>query len=790
MKTYFNMKTYFKFLGDNKLYTAIEAMGLAVSLAFVTVIGSHVWQQFSTSRENPYWERTYGLGTKSHMALSWWDKEAIDMEIPEVEASTRLETKEGVLTFGERLMHCKTTAVDKEFWEMFPDHGITTGSVAAMDVPDNVLISESLAAKLSEEGEDLIGRELDIDGSPYTIGGIFSDFGDGFLPEPDVIRDCSQSVYAKYSRLRFKLTGSTLTLFRVKEGTDREQLTKKVQDLCLKNYGNALNEGEENPYIIQNLRELYFNPNASYVNHTSKPMLYTLLAIVLMLLVSSVFNYINLNVALTSKRAKEMATRRLLGEGKTQVFLRYILESLLFTIVCLMAALLLAKAFAPMVGRLLSDPVRDSAVHISVALTPGRAAIYLCAAIVVGCLAGLIPASIASGFRPIDVVRGAFQRRSKMTFSRIFITLQTVIAVGLIAVALVMEAQNRHMLRRPYPMNSDNLFFLMGEHTYGEDALRDRLAQLPGVSRIGQGTSVPGNIGLSYGFKDENEDLQLVPLIDCDSTYFNLLGLQLIQDFGHPLTGSFFISESLYKFLQASDNTEVKAYNTLKDKGVDYIGGVYRDIPTRPANSDKDNPFSAVRIPSSGFNTDLFMDSGLLISTTDGDKATGDAILGVYKAYVEEQDGIYTEPHCSGFLNDIRRNALATTMSTMRLLELFMALAVIIALLGLVAMSTYFADGQTKGIAIRKVFGSTVAGETRRSISGYMALTLIACVIGIPIAAVACDRYMQGFAYKVSGYWWAFLAAAVIAAAMAFASVLWQVFRAASTNPVTELKKE
>ena len=105
-------------------------------------------------------------------------------------------------------------------------------------------------------------------------------------------------------------------------------------------------------------------------------------------------------------------------------------------------------------------------------------------------------------------------------------------------------------------------------------------------------------------------------------------------------------------------------------------------------------------------------------------------------------------------------------------------------------MSTYFADENTKQIAVRKVFGSDVSQETRRAVRSYMDLTGIACVIGIPLAVWAARIYLERFAYRIEGYGWVFVVAAVISLAIAFGTVLWQTLKAARTNPAIELKKE
>ena len=128
--------------------------------------------------------------------------------------------------------------------------------------------------------------------------------------------------------------------------------------------------------------------------------------------------------------------------------------------------------------------------------------------------------------------------------------------------------------------------------------------------------------------------------------------------------------------------------------------------------------------------------------------------------------------------------------NNIRLVEIFTLLAILISLLGLVAMSTYYADEKSRDIAVRKVFGGTVDSEARRTIRDYMVLVGVACLIGIPVAVYVAQEYLKDFIYRLEGYWWIFVLAVVLSVLIAFASVLWQTLKAARTNPAVELKKE
>jgi putative ABC transport system permease protein len=126
----------------------------------------------------------------------------------------------------------------------------------------------------------------------------------------------------------------------------------------------------------------------------------------------------------------------------------------------------------------------------------------------------------------------------------------------------------------------------------------------------------------------------------------------------------------------------------------------------------------------------------------------------------------------------------------MRLIELFMFLAVMVALLGLLAMSALYASERTHDIAVRKVFGSTVRGETLKSVGSYMVLVGLSCLIAVPVAVWLAGKYLEDFNYRISGYGWIFAVAVLITLAISFLAVLWQNLKAAKTNPAIELKKE
>jgi predicted lysophospholipase L1 biosynthesis ABC-type transport system permease subunit len=158
-----------------------------------------------------------------------------------------------------------------------------------------------------------------------------------------------------------------------------------------------------------------------------------------------------------------------------------------------------------------------------------------------------------------------------------------------------------------------------------------------------------------------------------------------------------------------------------------------------------------------------------------------------YEEYAKDREVYLNYP---SWIDETIAEAWKPAYNNMRLMEIFMLLSIIISLLGLLAMSTYYAGVKSRDIAVRKVFGGTVDTEAWRTIREYMVLVGIACVIGIPIAVYVAQEYLKDFIYRLEGYWWIFVVAVLLTGLIAFVSVIWQVLKAARTNPATELKKE
>ena len=792
------MSSYLKFLSRNKLYSIIEAIGLIVSIAFVILIGNYVYQQYSVAYGNPDGNRIYAVGNQDYLSLSWWDKAVFEDKLPEAETVARISGSDydGYITIGdEQPVSAVITEADPEIFYLFPSLTLLEGSMDEYHIKGHCLISQSLANRAFNG--DAIGKPIRItyfdDKIESMVCGIFKDAPNSMMPNSDVLLNPKFNTLP--NQKPFSSIGQYMTLIKVREGTDREQLAKKVEAVGLPNYS----DGFVSAMPIYTLPEVFFNENQWMFKGGNKSVMQMLAVVVVLLLLSAIFNYVNLNVALSGKRAKEMATRRLHGATKGSIIMKYIVESVLFTAVCFVLAFLLACALYPMINGLLKN-VGEGDMGIDASFVQfvlirfdwsvGIVAVYLAAIVLVGVLAGIAPAAIASRFEPIDVVRGTYRLQTKRVFSKIFIVFQNTITIVLIAMAILMEVQMRHMMNRPTNMRSEGLYSLQcWVKDYSDIApLIDRLEKIPNVNAVGYGRGFAGQMNTGTTVTTPEGERVNMQLILCDETYFNMLDLQVVEDFGLR-TNSVWMSRTLAEKLALSDSTAHYYTRNMHINGSnpETVGGIYEDIPTRSAASSESNQFSAVIIARA---EDLIWGNGVMIDVSGDYKETEKAIMQAYVDYSETQNGTYVEPAQNGYVKDLNNLLLQPAKMAMRLLELFMLLSVLISLLGLVAMSTYYSEQSTKSIAVRKVFGSNVQRELWRTVKDYMVLVGIAALIGIPLAVWFCGRYLDRFAYRIEHYGWIIAVAAVLGMLMAFLSVLWQTLKAARTNPAEALKKE
>ncbi len=766
------MRSYLKFLSRNKLYTAIEAAGLIVSLAFVVIIACYTWQQFSTAREAVDHQRIYALSGGQEYLSAWPGELSVVMDrVPDVEAGGRVSDFGTSAIFnGQRVQgSVGLYEIDPEIFEFIPQTFIS-GSADVLKDRSQVILGESFANKISPD-MDPVGKTIIVRNDTCVVGGVLKENERSILEGSDIYRAFRGPDEVSTSEFIFPVN---LVLIKLREGADHKETRTLIDTLIRQEFANFYQVNKPERPMTMPFKDVYFYKSGSVLKEGNKSLLYVLIAVGILLLASALFNYINLSVALAGKRAKEMAIRSTLGESKGRILWRYVSESIAFVAVCMALAILLAKSLEPVFNRYM---VGD--IGLDVAYSPLYLAAYILIACLVGAISGIVPAAMTFRHDPVSIIKGEQRRQTKSLFSKVFIIIQNVITVALIAMALVMELQYNHLVNMPLGANVDNLYYISSG-----DVGRDALAAKPYVDKIGVSEGFPGKGNISISTTVDGQKYY-IRLLQCDEDAFEMFGFEKVKDFGRPKKSSLWFTESAARIYNIDEENQAAPDVFGKIWGQMETGGIIKDFATKSASEISGNQIGLVAVDEmKGTSTCV-----LKLNRFDSEVRTELKEIGRQESLRITGDEEYGEKNY-GYIPDLIKKGMEKTRNFISLIELFMLLATIISLLGLVAMSAYYAGMQTKDIAVRKVFGGTVASETRKAVTEYLILVGVAILIGVPIAVFLAERYLRQFWYRIEGYGWVFVAGALIALVISFLAVLRQTLKAARTNPATELKKE
>lgn len=777
--------TYLRFLSRNKLYTFIEVFGLSVALGFVILLASYARTEFSVGAKQPLSQRLYVVGAGDSFGMTLGTSEEFFPSIPEIKGWTRIcDGGNADIMVGDDYYQAAEASIDTNFFKFF-DYRLTgCPKDKVLENEDEVILSESFAKKVFGN-ESPIGRSISVGKSNLTVTGVIEDFG-----PTDVFRHFDMLTSIKCAQKKYVWMdnfGGTIPIVRLDNGTDvekvRQDLLKKYMDYWdfykADNSGNAFFWGSS----LTRLDKVYFSGQEAYniLRTGDRKQVELLFFVALVLLISAIFNYINLTVAQTGKRAKEMMTRRLLGESSRNIVARYIAESFAFTVGCFAAGCLLAYSFKPFFDRILSADI---------VLTPDLAtALYaVLALVVISIVSALLPAMLVSHFKPIDVVKGEFRFKNKMIFAKVFIVLQTVFSTVLIAMAITMTAQVSYLVKLPYGYETKDIIqvnsYALGFDRGPQEALQARLKALPQVKDAGLGINSPAACGAN-GLHDSDDNLSgWLRLAQMDTTSLRILGINVLEKYSELTSPKVLLTET------SKRNLGVTAEHPYA--GGSYTNGEYEIcgvIPDFRANNalfePMENEQNSIRIIDENYPYACIQ---LLRVTGDRSEAM-EAVNAACMEFARETLGIPADME-SYYLDEKLVDDLKGTRNTMLLVISFMVMAILISALGLFAMSLYYTEQQSRQIAVRKVFGAEVGSAVWTLSKSFMLMSVTAVVLAAPLAVWGITYYLQGFYTKITFPWWAVILASLISLLISLLSVLGQTYAAATRNPVKTLGQD
>lgn len=768
-----HFRSYFKFLGRNKLYTTINVFGLSVSLMFVIFVGLHVRKETSVDDRQSNKDRIYVLGYEEELGSTYGIQPYLTERYPEIETmcGTNLDEHVQVTVNGEK-KYADILYADSTFFDVF-SFRISEGDRKALSQPSSAIISESFARKMFGN-ENPVGTAINVD-NKYTVSvaAVMEDIWNSCLPYADIMTGIPNLLKAEPWMTPLNSVGGGFSQFiLVREGAD---IMAKTDDML--GYFNTFfwmyQRGWAKEVVLTPLKDVYFSGiESDGLRQGNRPLLNILIAVALIVLIFAVLNYINLTVAQTGFRAKEMATRGLLGASPREIFLKFIFESIAMCATAFIIGLLLAGAFQNTLNNML-----QSQLDVWAEFSWGAAGMSLLFVVLLGAIAGTIPAVHIVRYRAIDVVRGTFRQRSKMIFGKVFITFQNIITITLMACSLTVMLQIRHMMGMPLGYNTENIMYISVREARADGMerighFRNEVENLASVKRVSGSNGHPFQGGNNHTMEYNGKYVSFQMFI-ADSMFFDILGLEIIKD-NQPATsdGYWITKRVLYELDLPEDAENFTFYDTSPP-----IMGVVKEFNLRGAMYDEVHP---ILINIQPRTTNFW---GMLVEVRGDRAATYNEIKELYETMFErELDADY--------LDDIVYNAYLEQRQAYRLISLFTAIAVIISMLGLLAMSTYYIQQRAGEIAVRKVFGSTRKEIFNKLVRNFLKLVLIAFVVAVPVIWYFMSGWLSGFPYRIGLSPRIFLAAGAMVFILAAITVTWQSYLAANKNPMESIHKE
>ena len=774
------MKSFWNFIKKNKLYGAINLVGLTVSMAFVLLLAVYVQRQLSTDTFQENADRIYVIANEDNVTMGYWLDKHLKNNFPEIEKGCCVANIASAAAFnidGERV-YGSTMAADSTFFEMF-SYDLVEGNKADWRVSqDRCMVSREFAnAHFGDK--DPLGQiiSFNYEGSfQLTVCGVYEDFGNSILKAPDVLirGDIMPKINSSHDEYMSN-AGGGICFVMAYPGADLQARHSDILDWCEENFW--VYKSQYDKVRIIPLRDMYFlNEGIRYGSDTiqfgNRSFVNLLLAMCILLLAFAVLNYINMTTALTGFRAKEMATRRLVGADKRSIFFKVISESTLICGISMLLAILLAEALAPTASRIL-----EYQVSVFKAVTPVNILLVLGFILVLGILAGIVPALLIQKAQPIEIVRGTLRLKTKTVYSKVIIVVQNVVAVVMLVSALTIGLQIRHMVSADLGYNTKDI--LVVDNAFGQTGqirpLLDKWREEPCVEEVGQGDGIP--LGGTNNWTMEMPDGHWVSFqqIQGDDKYFDILGLKVKQDNHQP--NKWWLNE--YAFKQIGIEETATEFQTAQN-GTRSIGGIYYDFKIRPLEQDQ----SAAMIYNRGENPDDDYPWILLVKTTGDQAAAKKQVEAACKEVFP--DRLFEAQYIEEMIED----GFADESRVLNIVLIFTLLSILVSALGLFAMSSYYMQQEIRSVSVKKVFGADYSGVLKELVLSFMKMVGIAFVIGVPIAWFIMSRWLSGYGHRINLYWWIFVVAGLIVALIAIASVLYQSIKTARTNPAEALKKE
>ncbi len=766
------IKPYVRHLLKNKLYTVVTVLGFAFSLTFVLLLSVYIKNELSIDDFHLKKERVFRLENES---VDFSPPIAVDLKdsYPEIEDFTRVYSESGRIskTDGQKTKF-DYLGVDASFFKIFSFPLIKGNVSSVLQSADGIVLSESRAFNLFGT-LDIIGETVFIDSNnKFTVTGIMEDFPENtHFEKQDAIVNLKafKSIWGFETIMEEYGWCSISIYFLAKVNTNLPAKAPEILENFKKNFW-LYKEGWANTVEFTPLKNLYFSSKqGSGTKSNSRALITVLSVIVFIILLLAVGNYINLTIAQSTFRGKEVAMKKLLGSSKKRLVFQLVKESVFLCILSLLLALLLAILVEPIFNSLLNTQLLlDNALNIT------NLMVFLLIFTIIGLLSGIVPAMKISSFKPIEVVNGGFRKKSKGIYAKGFITFQYTVTIALLVCSWIILKQTEFLRNYDLGFQKDNIIQMeyLGAMNQ-KSTIKDALMTIPGVKNV----SITWQSQLSGGSNqtfDHNGKSISFQEFAVDSSFYNVFGIDIKKNNVAYSENGVFLNETGLKTLELKDGEN--SFRFHEDELP--ILGVVNDFNFKELRNHV-GPLMIRQLTPDRYADNIFL------------KVEGKSMFEIAEKIKSVYGDLIGDVEFDiNFVDESINQWYEKDERTGKVIGYFTLLSFIISAMGILAMSTFYTQQRKKEIGIRKVNGANIAQVLSLLNKDFLKWVLLAFFIAVPISLYTMNRWLENFAYKTKLSWWIFVLAGVATLVIAFVTISWQSFKAAMANPVDALRNE
>lgn len=785
----------FRTLARNKLFSAINVFGLGISMAVALLTIAFVqeidnYDDFHQNRDNIYRVTTSyitsGGAAYAYASSSLLVSEKVTENIAGIEKVVTVNGGfNGDFNFENQNFYTEGLYASSEFLNTFSFPLLQGNPETALKEPFSIVLTKETAQKIFGK-IDVIGEILTRGEHQFTVTGILANIPFNSHLKFEVLGAMSShkamgSYQEDYFNGWSNIWNNHTYLF-LNEQTKLESVQSALNQLALAENGKQDSGAEDMKLTLEGLMDIFPADNDKYNELGTvmpKKRVDAMIIMAIVVMFCACFNYTNLSLARSLKRAKEIGVRKVVGAKKGQIFIQFTMEAVIVSLLSLAVALLLFQVIKPLFLNLDSEISGTT----SLLLNSSVYSYFFGFAILIGLVAGLIPALIMTKFQPISIIKGLskMNKGTGVSFRKVLVGIQFALSMGFAILVTLSYQQYKFALNFDLGYATENVLNIPLQGN-DPDIVKTALGQLAEVQSISKSSMIPsiGNLNSSRG--------HLINGLDSISVYLSTIDEDYIPNFEHEiLVGQNFtgdlrmdqmiVNEEFIKQFKISSALDALGKKAQFYDGKREIIGVVKDFHYGTIyNAIK--PFAFVRNQQD-------------IQFINAKVRTDDMIGTIAKLEAIWSTIDKDHPFNPSFFHEQIETVYADYSSSMKTYGFLSLIAIAVSILGLLGMAVYTAESRVKELTIRKVLGATVQSLIILMSKNFLFIFIISAAIAIPASVyIYKETLLENAQYKMNIGFWELGTGAIIVICIAMLTIGLQSLKAAKTNPAQSLRNE